>query len=61
MQNEKTLEELAQEERLSYFREWRAKNKDRVKENNRRYWEKKALERQRQQHESEEKSRDQQQ
>lgn len=37
-----TLEELAAEERREYFRQWRAKNKDKVRENNRRYWERKA-------------------
>ena len=46
MQAGKTVEELARDERLAYFRQWRAKNKDRVRENNRRYWEKRALERQ---------------
>ena len=39
---EMTLEERAREERREYFRQWRAKNKDKVKENNRRYWEKRA-------------------
>lgn len=39
---ELTLEERARAERREYFRQWRAKNKDKVKENNRRYWEKRA-------------------
>lgn len=39
---EMTLEERAREERREYFRQWRAKNPDKVKENNRRYWEKRA-------------------
>lgn len=38
----KTLEERAREERREYFRQWRAKNPDKVRENNRRYWEKRA-------------------
>lgn len=37
-----TLEERAREERREYYRQWRAKNPDKVKENNRRYWEKRA-------------------
>lgn len=40
--SEKTLEERAREERREYFRQWRAKNPDKVRENNRRYWEKRA-------------------
>ena len=39
---EMTLEERAREERREYFRQWRAKNKDKVRENHRRYWEKRA-------------------
>ena len=39
---ELTLEERAKEERREYFRQWRAKNKDKVRENNRRYWERRA-------------------
>lgn len=37
-----TLKERAAEERREYFRQWRAKNKDKVRENNRRYWERRA-------------------
>lgn len=37
-----TLEERAAEERREYYRQWRAKNKDKVKEKNRRYWERRA-------------------
>lgn len=37
-----TLEERAAEERREYFRKWRAKNKDKVRESNRRYWERRA-------------------
>lgn len=37
------VEKLAREERNRYAREWRAKNKARVKEINRRYWKRKAL------------------
>lgn len=37
-----TLQERAAEERREYFRQWRARNKDKVRENNRRYWERRA-------------------
>ena len=30
--------------RREYFRKWRQANKDKVREHNRRYWQKKALE-----------------
>lgn len=36
------LEELARREQSRYHREWRAKNPDKVREANRRYWLKKA-------------------
>ena len=36
------LEKIAREERNAYFREWRAKNKDKVKAINKRYWENRA-------------------
>lgn len=39
---ERAREERAREERREYFRQWRSKNKDKVRENNRRYWEKRA-------------------
>lgn len=42
---DKELKDLARKERNRYHREWRAKNKDRVKAINTRYWAKKALER----------------
>jgi hypothetical protein len=42
--DKKTLESVAKEERLKYFREWRRKNKDKVKKHNKNYWEKKAKE-----------------
>lgn len=35
------IAEMARAERLEYFRKWRAKNKDKVKEANRKYWERK--------------------
>lgn len=41
-ENQKTLEELALEERREYFREWRANNKERVKKHNATYWAKRA-------------------
>lgn len=39
-----TLSEDALEKRRAYYREWRRKNRGRVAEINRRYWEKKAAE-----------------
>ncbi len=36
------LQERAVELRRAYQREWRRKNKDKVRANNRRYWERKA-------------------
>lgn len=41
---EKQIEARAKEERRAYMREWRRKNKDRVKEYNERYWKKRAIE-----------------
>jgi len=40
--DKKTLETTAKEERLKYFREWRRKNPEKVKQHNKNYWEKKA-------------------
>ena len=59
MIEERNVEELVKAEKREYYRQYRAKNRDRVNANNRRYWEKRALERQRQQHESEEKNGEQ--
>ena len=42
LENNKTIEEMARDERLAYFKEWRANNKDRVKKYNTAYWEKRA-------------------
>ncbi len=42
----KTIEELAREERLAYYKKWRAKNKDKIKQHNANYWRKKAEQRQ---------------
>lgn len=39
------LTDAAREAKREYFREWRRKNKGRVRENNRRYWERKAAQR----------------
>ncbi len=36
------LRERAKEERREYFRQWRAKNKDKVKKYNQCYWERRA-------------------
>lgn len=38
------LEELAREIQREYLREWRKRNPDKVREYNKRYWRKKALE-----------------
>ena len=36
------LDELAKAERRAYFKAWRAKNKDKVRVHNQRYWQKRA-------------------
>ena len=41
--NGKFLSEEAAEKRREYKRQWNAKNRDRVREHTRRYWERKAL------------------
>ena len=38
------MSEKAKAERNAYYRAWRAKNKEKIKQANRRYWEKKAKE-----------------
>ena len=43
--SEKELHELVKAEQNRYAREWRAKNPDKVRAFNRRYWEKRARER----------------
>ena len=40
--NSEDIQALARTERLAYLRQWRAKNKDKVKESNARYWKKRA-------------------
>ena len=42
------LNELARQERLAYFREWRRANRDKVQRSNQRYWENRAKRRQEQ-------------
>ena len=42
MDSEKRLDEQARAERAAYFREWRRRNPDKVRESNRRYWERRA-------------------
>ncbi len=49
--SEKTLSHEAVEARRAYARAWRAKNKDKVREQNRKYWEKKALQMRKEQEE----------
>lgn len=39
-----TMEQKARELQREYQRQWRKKNPDKVREKNRRYWEKKARE-----------------
>lgn len=41
-QNQKRLDEQARTARAEYFREWRRKNPDKVRENNRKYWQRRA-------------------
>lgn len=36
------MDEKAKEARRAYMREWRSRNKDKVREANRRYWERRA-------------------
>ena len=43
MSNEE-LEKMAKDERNAYFREYRKKNKKRIAEHQKRYWQKKAEE-----------------
>lgn len=39
---EKRIDEQARAARAEYFREWRRKNPDKVRANNRRYWQRRA-------------------
>ena len=39
----KTLDDMAKEARLAYYREYRARNKDRIKKTNAEYWKRRAL------------------
>ena len=47
------IEEMARQERLEYFKKWRAANKDKVRATNQRYWKKRALNKAKQQSQSE--------
>ena len=38
----KTLEKMARQKRLEYFRQWRAANKDKARKHNENYWKKQA-------------------
>lgn len=40
-----TIESVIAEERKAYFKEWRAKNKDKVRQHNQNYWRKRAEQR----------------
>ena len=42
MDSQKRLDEQARAARAEYFREWRRKNPDKVRENNRKYWQRRA-------------------
>ena len=42
--SEKELKERAREEKNKYYREYRRKNKDKIKKHQEDYWERKALE-----------------
>lgn len=50
---EKKLSPGAQAARREYLRKWRAKNRDKVREARRRYWEKKAVQAEQQNEEDE--------
>lgn len=39
------IDELARQERIEYFRKWRANNKDKVQQHNKTYWQKRAQKR----------------
>lgn len=38
------IDELIKREKREYHKQWRANNKDKVKQHNKTYWQKKALE-----------------
>ena len=38
----KTIEERMLEERKAYFKQWRANNRDKIREHNQNYWRKRA-------------------
>lgn len=40
--NKPTIEELVLQERKAYFKDWRARNKDKVRKNNQNYWKKRV-------------------
>lgn len=40
--SEKDIEKKVADAKKEYYRKWREKNKDKIKESNRRYWLKKA-------------------
>lgn len=42
MNDEKQIEEKAKQAQREYGKKWRAKNKDKVKEYNKRFWQKQA-------------------
>lgn len=42
MEPAKQNDELAREAKRQYFREWRRKNPDKVRESNRKYWQRRA-------------------
>ena len=43
MEDNKKLEEIARENEREYQKKWRAANRDKVKEYNKRYWQKRAI------------------
>ena len=38
------MNDIARKEKNEYYRRWREKNRDKVRESNRKYWERKAAE-----------------
>ncbi len=42
MSQDKLLDDIARQERIEYYRQWRQKNKDKVKKHQETYWKKRA-------------------
>ncbi len=44
--NKQDLERIAKEERNAYYREYRRQNKEKIKQHQKKYWERKAAQKQ---------------